>query len=485
MPLVEETTVMRPHSRHAALWNPALPAVAFAALLLAAGPAAAAEQRVGEEARVRLDLTVYNQDLALIGEARRIVLGQGENTLAFEGVSPALRPETVLLHGTGLRLLEQSFAFDLITPRRLLEASVGRDVRLVRVHPQTGEETMVDARVLSVAEGPVLRIGDSIETDVPGRIVFDRVPDGVRERPTLLATIDSATAGEAEVHLSYLSGGLSWRADYVAELNAAEDRLALTGLVTLSNTSGTTFRDANLRLVAGVVNVATPSPLRAPMEFRAKMEMAAAAPMPAPQAAGDLYVYPIARPITVANQETKQVVLLAAQDVAVRKVYRFETWAGDESGGGDTEPRNAAVTLEMDNKTDSGLGMPLPAGIVRIYRAAPGGSLFAGEDGIRHTAAGERVKLTLGSAFDVTGEATQTAFERISNRSFETAQTITLRNAKADAVEVQVVGNLPPGWRMLEESAPHAPETASRIVWTVRVPAKGSANLSYRIRVNY
>ena len=456
----------------------------FAVLLLAALPALAAEQRVGEEARTRLDLTVYNQDLAMVGEARRVTLAPGENTLAFEGVSPALRPETVLLRGTGLRLLEQSFAFDLITLRRLLEASVGQDVRVIRVHPQTGAETIVDARVLSVAEGPVLRIGDRIETSAPGRIVFDRLPDGVRERPTLLVSLDSAKAGAAEVHLSYLSGGLSWRADYVAELNAAEDRLALTGLVTLSNTSGIPFRDATLRLVAGDVNVAPPVLLHADRAFQAKMEMAAA-PMPAPQAAGDLYVYPIDRPVTLANQETKQVVLLAAPNVAVRKVYRFETWAGNDSGGGETEPRNASVTLEMDNTADSGLGMPLPAGIVRLYQAAPGGALFAGEDGIRHTAEGARVKLTLGSAFDVTGEAQQTSFERISERSIETGQKVTLRNAKPDAVEVQVIGNLPPGWRMLEESAAHTPETASRIVWTVRVPAKGTADLSYRIRVNY
>ena len=471
---------MRPPSQRDALRRPALPALTVAALMLAAGPAPAAEQRVGEAARTRLDLTVYNQDLALIAEARRVALAQGENTLALEGVSTLLRPETVLLRGAGLRLLEQTFAFDLITPQRLLSASVGHDVRVIREHPQTGEETVVEARLLSVAEGPVLRIGDRIETGMPGRIVFDRLPDGVRERPTLLASVESTAAGDAEVQLSYLSGGLSWRADYVVELNQAEERLDLTGLVTLSNTSGTSFPDAALRLVAGDVNVARQVVLGADARVQGMMAAAEAAPLPAPQAAGDVYVYRIDRPVTLTDRETKQVVLLAAQDVAVRKIYRFEAWAGNS----DTDPRGASVILEIDNKTEGGLGTPLPAGVVRVYRAAPGGKIFAGEDTIRHTPAGERVRLTLGSAFEVTGAATQTAFERISDRSYESGQNITLRNAKAEPVEVQIVGNLPPGWRMLEESAAHTPETANRIVWTLRIPGNGGADLSYRIRVN-
>ncbi len=469
--------------RNASIW----PAYSLAAALLVAVPAyAAEEQRVGEETRTGLDLTVYNQDLALISERRKITLRQGMNILALEGVSAALRPETLLLRGAGLRLIEQSFAFDLITPRRLLEASVGQDVRVVRVHPQTGEETVVEARVLSIADGLTLRIGDRIETRVPGRIVFDRLPDGVRERPTLLATIDSAAGGEAEVEINYLSGGLSWRADYVAELNEAADRLDLTGLVTLRNTSGTSFRDATLRLVAGEVNtvpVAMPR-LRQEMRTLSAVESAADFSAPVPQAISDRYLYRIDRPVTLADRETKQIVLLSAQSVAVRKTYRFETLVNAQRGVDEIGPLNATVALEMDNKTDDGLGQPLPAGIVRVYEAAPGGNIFAGEDTIRHTAEGERIKLALGTAFDVTGEAKRTVFERISNRAYETGQKITVRNAKDDPVDVQIIGYMPPGWRLLKESAAHTAVTANKIVWIVRVPGNGSADLSYRIRVN-
>jgi len=464
--------------------NLPLPALAYAVILLAAMPAHAAELRVGDETRTGLDLTVYNQDLGLISERRKVTLRQGVNTLALEGVSAALRPETVLLRGAGLRLIEQSFAFDLITPRRLLEASVGQDVRVVRVHPQTGEETIVDARVLGTAEGPVLRIGDRIETGVPGRIVFDRLPGGVRERPTLLAKIESASDGDADIEINYLSSGLSWRADYVAELNEAADRLDLTGLVTLSNTSGTTFRDATLRLIAGAVNTAPMPRVRKEMQTLAVMESVADMSALAPQAASDRYLYRIDQPVTLTDRETKQIVLLTAQSVAVRKTYRFDSLVNAQPGADEIGPLNATVTLEMENKADSGLGQPLPAGTVRVYEAAPGGNIFAGEDTIRHTAEGERIELALGTAFDVTGEAKRTVVERISNRSYETGQEITLRNAKDAPVDVQVVGHMPRGWRMLQESATHTAETASKIVWTVRVPGKGEASLSYRIRVN-
>jgi len=214
------------------------------------------------------------------------------------------------------------------------------------------------------------------------------------------------------------------------------------------------------------------------------MESAAALPAPAPQAASDRYLYRIDRPVSLADRETKQIVLLAAHSVAARKTYRFDSLVSAQPGADEIGPLNATVALEMANTAADGLGQPLPAGTVRIYEAAPGGRLFAGADTIRHTAEGEHIELALGTAFDVTGEAKRTAFERISNRSYETGQRIVLRNAKDDPVDVQVVGHMPPGWRLLEESTAHSEETANKIVWTVRVPGKGEASVSYRIRVN-
>ncbi|MFQ6017299.1 MAG: DUF4139 domain-containing protein [Kiloniellaceae bacterium] len=460
--------------------------LALTGLLALGAPVAAdaAERSVGADARTAVTVTIYNRDLGLVSERRRVALAEGENRLALKDVSAALRPETVLLRGPGFHLIEQSFVFDLLTPQRLLEDSVGKDVRVVRTHPQTGEETLVDAELLSIAQGPVLRIGDRIETTVPGRIVFDRLPEGLRQRPTLLARLESASGGETELEFSYLTGGLSWAADYLAELNAAEDALDLTGLITVTNRTGIGFADAAVRLVAGEVSQAYDV---RPLSGAQVMAEAAAAPAaPAPQALGDRYLYDLGRRVNLAPRETKQVTLLRAENVRVRKDYRFETLVNANPRAEEIGPLNAAITLEVENEAQGGLGQPLPAGIVRIYQVAggDGGKVFAGADRIRHVPEGERFELSLGTAFDVTGRARRTAFERLSNRSYETAQEITVKNAKAKAVAVRLVGHMPPGWRMLSETAPHERKTANKIVWTLDVPGKGEAKLGYRVRVS-
>ncbi len=473
------------------LWNglgrggPLLAAVALAVLVAAGSRGLAAEREVGVEGRSDLVVTVYNRDLGLIGETRRIALQAGENVLALSDVSPALRPETLLLEGVGVRLLEQSLRFDLLTPRRLLEKSVGGTVWVVRTHPETGEETLVEAELLSVAEGPVVRIADRVESVPADRLAFADVPEGLRPRPTLIARLESAAAGERDLRIQYLTAGLTWQADYLAEVNAEEDRLDLTALVTLTNVSGVDFPDARLRLVAGEVNQAVvPVALRGAVTMMAE----AAAPVPqglAAQTIGEQHLYEVERPVTLADRETKQIVLLQARGVSVSKEFRFEALVNVQGGAEEIGPLQADVVLQFDNVADVGPGKPLPGGVVRVYR--PGGTdgapVFVGEDRIGHTPEGEDVRLTIARAFDVTGRAKLTALERLSSKSYETSQEIIVANAKDAAVEVKVVGHMPPGWRMIMESAAHAQETANRIAWTLAVPAGGETTLRYRARV--
>jgi len=463
---------------------------ALVTALLLAPPAARAqtsdqtpEVSLGADARQSVGLTVYSGDLALVDEVRRVTLPVGRSRVALGDIGTGLRPETAILGGPDLRILERVFAFDLLTPQRLLEAAVGSKVRVVRTHPETGAEEVLEAELLAIAGGPVLRIGDRIETAEPGRIVFDQLPPGLRERPTLLAEIEAGRAGPHDLSLSYLTGGLTWRADYVARLDQSGTRLDLTGLVTIANNSDANFEDASLRLVAGVVNQAGPAP-RPKVARMVAMESMAAADMPAQEAASDRYVYSYDRPVDLAKRETKQLTLLEAGGVAVARRYRFEELIAAHEGADEIGPVQAAIVLEVENTAAAGLGRPLPGGVVRVYEAAAGGALFSGEDTIPHTPEGETLKLTLGRAFDVTGTARTTAFERISNRSYESAQEIELANAKDEAVEVKVVGHMPPGWKMLSESLAHEAETANRIAWTVQVPAKGQAKFSYRVRVS-
>lgn len=442
-------------------------------------------------------VTIYQDDLALVKETRRIVLDDGANRVALRDVSARLRPETAQLrslsHPGSVDVLEQNFDFDLLTPATLLEKYVGRQVTLVRTHPTTGAETAEPAQVLAAGQGVVLKVGERIETGVPGRIVFDGVPPNLRDRPTLVTQLASRRAGAQEMELSYLTGGLGWKADYVAELGADDGTLDLAGWVTLTNQSGTTYTQARLQLVAGDVNRARDA---AAGRVEAAKLMARAAAAPAPMQEESLFeyhLYTLPRPTTLADQQTKQVALLAAQGVPVKKELLLR--GADHyyrSSAGELGTRlKTAVYVEFANRDSAGLGVPLPRGVVRVYkRDAAGNAQFVGEDRVDHTPKHETVRLHLGDAFDVTADKRQTDFRRRepthkTSYASESAYEITLRNAKSEAVTVTVREPVPGDWQMLEQSLPHTKAAAGTAEWKVPVPAGGSTVLRYRVLVRF
>ena len=441
-------------------------------------------------------VTIYNENLALVKDQRRIALEAGRNRLALREVSGRIQPETALLrslsHPGSLTLLEQNFDFDLLTPAKLLEKYVGREVRIVRTHPTTGAESVETATVLAANGGVVMRIGDRIETGLPGRIVYDGVPASLRDRPTLVSELESTRAGQQALELSYLTGGLAWKADYVAELNAADTALDLTGWVTLTNTSGTSYPNAKLQLVAGDVNR-----VREEMRMAArKGEMrasAVAAPQMAQEALFEYHLYTLARPTTIADKQTKQVSLLSAAGVPAVKelVLQGADYYYRSSVGGIGQKMKVGVFVQLENRESARLGMPMPKGVVRVYkRDSAGNAQFVGEDRIDHTPKNEAVRLKLGEAFDVTADKKQTDFKRRepTNRAsyvFESAYEIVLRNAKKQAETVVVREPVPGDWSMLEDSQAHAKVAAGTAEWRVKVPAGGSTTLRYRVLVRY
>lgn len=450
-------------------------------------PALAEETRVPLSAQTSVSVTIYNSDLALVRDVRSLALDAGLNELAFVDVSGYMRPETALIVVDGIEteVLEQNFNFDLLTPQTLLEKSVGETVRLVRTNPETGEDEYEEGILLSTAGGITVQIGDRIETAYPGRIVYDGVPADLRARPTLVIDMDAATAGNAEAALSYLTGGLSWKADYVAELSPDETKIDLSGWVTLTNTSGTAYRDATLQLVAGDVNQ-----VQQVMYDRAEMMAngAVAAPMPmTSEGLLDYHLYTLSRPTTIADNQTKQVALLSAEAIPVTKEYRFENiaWAFNYPMG-EVERVDATVIVEFQNDEASNLGLPIPAGVMRVYKADSSERVqFVGEDLVDHTPKNETIRLTLGRAFDVTARPVQTEFNRISDEVYESAYEITFRNAKAEPVTVEFVQGMDGDWEVISESQPHERLDAYRASWSVDVPAEGEAVLTYKVRVDY
>jgi len=439
-------------------------------------------------------VTIYNNNLALVKDQRRVQLDKGHNTFALRDVSAQIRPETALLHSLSapgsLNVLEQNFDFDLLTPQKLLEKYTGNTVTLIRTNPATGAETAERAQVLSTNEGAVFRIGDRIETGMPDRIVYEEVPENLRDRPTLVTQLENTGAADQTIELSYLTTGLSWKADYVAELNPAETKLDLTGWVTLTNTSGTHYPQAKLQLVAGDVNLVREQPVMEDMRVKS---MAMAAPQMAEESLLEYHLYTLDRPTTLAQNQTKQVSLLTAANVPVRKEYLLRGaehyYHGDYDDLG--QKLKVGVFLEFDNKQVSNLGMPLPKGILRVYKKdSAGAAQFVGEDNIDHTAKNETVRAKFGDAFDVTANKKQTDFKKLPSPEkgtslFESAYQIVIKNARKDEVTVRIQEPIPGDWRMVGTSHPHKKVISNVAEWHVKVPADGQTTLTYRVQAKY
>lgn len=472
------------------------PLLTFLPCLLAAQTT---ETPTGLKDQKALAVTIYNSDLALVKDQREVRLPKGDTDLAFQEVSAQIRPETALLRNltapAGFWVNEQNFDFDLLTPAKLLEKYVGETVTVVRSVPNAEgagiREVRESAQVLSTNSGTVLKFADRIETGLPGRILFPRVPENLRARPTLVLSLHSASEASQKLELSYLTGGLSWKADYVAVLAPDEKQLDLSGWVTLTNQSGTTYPNATLQLVAGDVNqVQVPQVQRSRM-YKSMAGMAPAAPAPMKEESlFEYHLYTLDRPTTLKENQTKQVALLTASGVPVRKefllrgdAYYYQS-ASEELG----DKLKVGVFVEFENRQETHMGMPLPKGTLRVYkRDSEGRSQFIGEDAIDHTPKNEKVRVKLGDAFDLTAKRRQTDFKNLGRQApwrtvCESAYEVELRNAKKEPVTITVLEPIFGDWEILQQSHPFTKESAGSARFRIEVPAEGKTVLTYRVR---
>ena len=479
-------------------------------------PLAAAE--IAVPAGAGADVTLYGADRALVRERRTFKLPTAEARLAFAGVSRHLQPETAaiaIIPATDLtagdvRVLDQTFAFNVISPESLVEHSIGQEVSVVTTNPATGREVSERARIISAENGVVLDIAGKIHTAVPGRLVFDSLPAGLRPTPTLLMNVTGPVGKDIGAELTYLTAGLGWHADYVARYDSEANRLDLTAWASLTNTTGVDYRDAKIKLVAGDQNRVVPSPQ--PRTMRA-----AAAPMAAAQATpladgvttpsiDGAHIYALARPTTLATGETKQVILLRAVSIPVKREYavRGQPWFFTSPMPGQVQEGRAEIEVALKNEAVvlsrpkgksgkaekpeadeaiGGLGIPLPAGIVRAYgEDSDGAAQFLGEDRIDHVADGGEVKLHLGRDVDLSVKREQTSFVRASDALALSVWRITLRNAKSKPATIRLIEPVAGNWDVTRESQAHIRNAAGLPEWDVVVPPKGEVVLEYNIK---
>ena len=429
-------------------------------------------------------VTIYNNNLALVQDSRQLDIPAGRARQEFPDVSAQIRPETVSIGGTGIGIVEQNFDFDLLSPEALMQAAAGETITIVRTNPATGSEQREQARVLAVNGGVVLQIGDRIEVlrddGLPVRVIFDRVPANLRARPTLSVTLESERAGTRPVTLSYLTPGLGWNADYVALFDERAGRMDVQGWITLRNTSGTTYTNANTMLVAGAVGQDMSDDdddygYRPPRPPRGRID-ASGTETSDRERLGDFYLYPLPERTTIANRQTKQVSFLDVSGTPASRGYEFRNaWLGTAD-----QPVSAASVLRFSSARDQGLGDALPAGTVRVYqRDARGNPQFVGESQIGHTPMGSQLGLATGDAFDVKVHPVVERRETLSPTRHRTTMRYTLTNARPEAVTVDVVqSGLWGDTRIVSESMASERRSAGEAVWRVRVPANGSATLT-------
>lgn len=462
-----------------------LRSLSFSLLTLCAGVTAA--PALADE----LSMTIYGNGRALVEDRRDIRFTSGEQVIELPGVSSQIQAETATFVASGVGINEQNFDFDLLSPEKLMEKAVGSYVEIIRTNPGTGRETRDRAKVLSVNNGVVIQIGQKIEVlrddDIPTRVIFDSVPVNLRADPTLSVDVDSNRAGTREASLTYLTGGLNWRADYVAVFDENNGSMDVQGWATLTNGTKTTFKNANVAVIAGSVGQrggAVPynrGGFNPGYNQRGNVRNAGIEQSPQ-ERVGDNYLYPLPGKITVKSSQTKQVGIVDAQGVSAQKVYEYRAGGFNNTNN----PVSADVRIAFANSRAGGLGTALPQGIFRVYaKDQQDRSQFIGEDRIGHVPGGSDMSLKIGSAFDVKVHGTVASKREISKKVSEMDMVYKVTNATDKDTHVHIRQSLP-GYHieteMLSESIVGERENAYSYLWKVPVSAEGETSLRFKVR---
>jgi hypothetical protein len=445
--------------------------------------------------QVDLGVTVYNSDIALIRDARNLHLARGTSDLRFMDIAATVNPATVHFRSVSepasVSVLEQNYEYDLLEPDKLLRKYVGRDVTLVRVREDAGStsEEEVKARLLSYNTAPVWQIGKEIVTGLHAdHIRFPELPDTLYSRPTLIWTLQNTGADRHRVEASYLAGKLGWSADYVLRVARDDKSGDLDGWVTVTNGSGTSFRNATLQLVAGDLNRVRQVIGKMMMDEARMARNETAAPM-AQESFSDYHLYTLNRKTTINNSQTKQVSMLTGTAVPVQKRYVIDGQAfyyRNAQHPGAPLKDVVQVYYQFKNEQPHGLGVPMPAGTVRVYQDdSKGGLQFVGEDRIDHTPKDETLNVKIGNAFDVVAERRQIDFEKIAANVYEVEYEVTVRNHKTATIGVEVNEPIGGTWRILRSSHEWTKTDAWAAQFKLSVGADGASTLKYRVRVTY
>jgi hypothetical protein len=443
-----------------------------------------------------LSITVYNSNVALVRDVRQIHLQSGVAPLRFEDVASNIMPQTVhfrsITDPAKLGVIEQNYEYDLLGQGSLLQKFVGHELQVgYTVADGNGMRSMIGkGTLISYNNGQtVWKIGDQFFTNAQV-YSFPDLPGTLYSQPTLIWTLDNRGADAQRVEASYLTNNISWIADYVLTVSRDEKSADLDGWVTLDNKSGAAYQNARLQLVAGAVHRMPQAGIALPLMNRNFVDMAAATqPAFQQEGIGEYHLYTLERRTSIQDNETKQINLLSGTNIPVEKSLGVEgqqAWFRNPMGIGNPIPQPVKVFYRFRNDEKSHLGMPLPAGTVRVYQADSKGAVqFAGENSITHTPKDEDVRVYVGDAFDVVCERKQLDYKKIAGNVAEFEYQITLRNHKDGPVNVDVREPLGGDWEVVNSNYKWSKLDATTLGFAIPVAKNGSATLDYRVRVKW
>lgn len=446
--------------------------------------------------QTEIAVTVYNSNIALVRDVRQIRLSSGIFPLRFEDVAASINPATVhfrsLTDDAKLSVVEQNYEYDLLDPQKLLQKYVGKEVTLVRAEKDAGSTKWVETKATLLANnnGPVWKIGSEIVTGMNSDSYrFPELPGNFYSRPTLIWTLDNRGAPAQKVEASYLTGNMSWSADYVLTVARDEKLADLDGWVTLNNNSGAAYQNAKLQLVAGEIHQVTPPLMQRESMGLAASPAAKAAPQFTQEGISEYHLYSLGRRTSIQNNESKQISLLTGTGVPIEKHLITEGqqyYYRNSQGIGNAMPQPVKVVYQFKNEEKGGLGMPLPAGTVRVYLSdSKGGIQFIGEDNIQHTPKDETLKIYVGDAFDVVCERKETDYKKLASNLYEMEFEITLRNHKDLPVTVEVREPVGGDWEIVNSNFTPEKLDARSLGFQVPIAKDGTSKLTYRVRVKW
>lgn len=430
-----------------------------------------------------LVVTVYNANLGVVKDVRNLDIKSGKSQIQITDVAQQIDPTSVHISLNG-EVLEQNYQYDLVSLDKILQKYIDRNIQLL---DEKGE--VVEGKLLSSFSGQiVLQKKDGGLLMIPNvnkyRFSVGELPEGLITKPTLIWLVNSNSSGKQDVEISYQTKGLNWHAEYVAVLNKDDSQLDLNSWVSIDNTSGTSYKNAQLKLVAGDVNlIQNKQPYAYPMDGLRK-ESSVNAQQFQEKSFFEYHIYNLQRPTTISNNETKQISLFEASNIGAVKKYYYQSGSNYYYGNSSSNGK-VAVIVEFQNKKEDGLGIPMPKGKVRVYKSDGEALEFIGEDMIDHTPKDEKVKLKIGDAFDITAEEVQTENKRITDRVREQSYQITFRNHKDSDINIEVERNLGLNWEILSSTIKYAKKDAQNIMFKVPVKKDGETVLKFSVRYVY